>query len=72
MNEALRQKDAEIQKRDQLIELYLIASKLDETAKTEAALIRTAMNATYRLTRWLLHLFADDPLLRFIILQTQI
>lgn len=52
--------------------LDLIASKLDETAKTEAALILTAMNATYRLTRWLLRLFADDPLFRFIILQTQL
>lgn len=37
--------------------LDLIAAKLDETAKTEAALILIAMNATYRLARWLLLFF---------------
>ena len=30
-----------------------IFSKLDETAKTEAALILLAMNASHRLVRWL-------------------
>ena len=30
-----------------------IFSKLDETAKTEAALILLAMNASFRLARWL-------------------
>ena len=37
--------------------LDLIMSKLDETAKTEAALIILAMNAAHRLRRWLLHFF---------------
>ena len=32
-----------------------IFSKLDETAKTEAALILLAMNASLRLARWLAH-----------------
>ncbi len=40
--------------------LDLIAAKLDETAKTEAALILTAMNAAYRLARWLLRFFQMD------------
>ena len=39
--------------------LDLIAAKLDETAKTEAALILIAMNAAYRLARWLLHFFTN-------------
>lgn len=34
-----------------------IFSKLDETAKTEAALIILAMNASFRLVSWLLHTF---------------
>lgn len=38
--------------------LDLIAAKLDETAKTEAALILTAMNAAHRLARWLLRFFS--------------
>ena len=37
--------------------LDLIMSKLDETAKTEAALNILAMNAAYRLCRWLAHFF---------------
>lgn len=37
--------------------LDLIAAKLDETAKTEAALILIAMNAALRLARWLLRFF---------------
>lgn len=37
--------------------LNLIMSKLDETAKTEAALVITAMNADARLLRWLLRFF---------------
>ena len=37
--------------------LGLIMSKLDETAKTEAALNIIAMNVAHRLTRWLLRLF---------------
>ena len=37
--------------------LDLIMSKLDECAKTEAALNILAMNAAYRLHRWLLHFF---------------
>lgn len=40
--------------------LDLIYAKLDETAKTEAALILTAMNAAYRLSRWLLRFFQID------------
>lgn len=46
--------------------LDLIAAKLDETAKTEAALILTAMNAAHRLARWLLRFFADNPFLQFL------
>lgn len=38
--------------------LDLIAPKLDETAKTEAALILLAMNAAYKLARWLFALFS--------------
>ena len=38
--------------------LDLIMSKLDETAKTEAALNIIAMNVAHRLTRWLLRLFS--------------
>ncbi|MCH5260661.1 MAG: transposase, partial [Lachnospiraceae bacterium] len=34
-----------------------IFSKLDETAKTEAAFILLAMNASLRLARWLAHFF---------------
>ena len=34
-----------------------IFSKLDETAKTEAALILLAMNASLRLARWLAYFF---------------
>ena len=49
--------------------LDLIAAKLDETAKTEAALILTAMNAAHRLARWLLRFFADNPFLQFLWLQ---
>ena len=37
--------------------LNLIMSKLDETAKTEAALNIIAMNVAHRLARWLLRLF---------------
>ena len=37
--------------------LDLIYAKLDETAKTEAALNLLAMNAAYRLARWLLRVF---------------
>ncbi|MBR3076663.1 MAG: transposase [Oscillospiraceae bacterium] len=37
--------------------LDLIMSKLDETAKTEAALVILAMNAAHRLRRWLLRFF---------------
>nr|MBO6295368.1 transposase [Schwartzia sp. (in: firmicutes)] len=37
--------------------LDLIMSKLDETAKTEAALNIIAMNVAHRLARWLLRLF---------------
>ena len=39
----------------------LIAAKLDETAKTEAALILLAMNAAYKLARWLFALFSGMP-----------
>ena len=42
-----------------------IFSKLDETAKTEAALIILAMNASHRLVRWLV-LFFRFPLLAFL------
>lgn len=42
--------------------LDLIAAKLDETAKTEAALILTAMNAAYKLARWLLRFFQNTLL----------
>ena len=37
--------------------LDLIMSKLDETAKTEAALVILAMNTAHRLRRWLLRFF---------------
>ena len=37
--------------------LDLIMSQLDETSKTEAALIILAMNAAHRLRRWLLRFF---------------
>ena len=37
--------------------LDLIMAKLDETAKTEAALVILAMNAAHRLRRWLLRFF---------------
>lgn len=37
--------------------LDLIAAKLDETAKTETALILLAMNAAHKLARWLFALF---------------
>ena len=46
--------------------LDLIAAKLDETAKTEAALILLAMNAARKLARWLLRFFADNPFLQFL------
>ena len=36
-----------------------IFSKLDETAKTEAALVLLAMNASLRLVRWLVHFFCS-------------
>lgn len=52
--------------------LDLIAAKLDETAKTEAALILIAMNAAYRLARWLLRLFADNPLFQFLKLPAEV
>lgn len=42
--------------------LDLIAAKLDETAKTEAALILLAMNAAHALARWLLRFFQKSPL----------
>jgi len=45
--------------------LDLIAAKLDETAKTEAALILIAMNAALRLTRWLLRFFINWRFLSF-------
>ena len=41
--------------------LDLIAAKLDETAKTEAALILLALNAAYKLARWLLRFFQKSP-----------
>ncbi len=37
--------------------LDLIMAKLDETAKTEAALVILAMNASYRLAHWLVRFF---------------
>lgn len=37
--------------------LDLISTKRDETSKTEAGLIILAMNAAYKLTRWLLRFF---------------
>ena len=52
--------------------LDLIAAKLDETAKTEAALILTATNAAYRLARWLLRFFADNPLFQFLKLPAEV
>lgn len=39
--------------------LDLISAKLDETAKTEAALILLAMNAAHKLARWLLRFFQE-------------
>ena len=45
--------------------LDLIAAKLDETAKTEAALILIAMNAAYRLARRLLRFLENRPFLLF-------
>ena len=39
--------------------LDLIAAKLDETAKTESALILLAMNAARKLARWLLRFFRN-------------
>ena len=36
-------------------DLDLIMAKLDESAKTEAALVILAMNARHRLVSWLLH-----------------
>jgi hypothetical protein len=42
--------------------LDLIMSKLDETAKTEAALSIIAMNVAHRLALWLLRFFALDGL----------
>lgn len=48
--------------------LDLIAAKLDETAKTEAALILIAMNAAYRLERWLLRFFTNLQFLKLLIL----
>ena len=48
--------------------LDLIAAKLDETTKTEAALILVAMNAAQKLARWLLRFFQESPLgLRFVL-----
>ena len=44
--------------------LDLIAAKLDETAKTEAALILLAMNAAHKLARWLLRFFQEWPFWR--------
>lgn len=43
--------------------LDLIAAKLDETAKTEAALILLAMNAAHKLARWLLSFFQEKAVL---------
>ena len=43
--------------------LDCIFSKLDETAKTEAALIILVMNASRRLVRWLAHFFLPLPYL---------
>lgn len=51
--------------------LDLIAAKLDETAKTEAALILIAMNAAYRLARWLLHFFTNLYFFDFLILSSK-
>ena len=44
--------------------LDLIAAKLDETAKTEAALILLAMNAAQKLAKWLLRFFQESPFWR--------
>ena len=46
--------------------LDLIAAKLDETAKTEAALILLAMNAAHKLARWLLRFFQEWTLERIL------
>jgi len=51
--------------------LDLIAAKLDETAKTEAALILIAMNAAYRLARWLLHFFTNLYFFDFLIFSSK-
>ena len=48
--------------------LDLIAAKLDETAKTEAALILIAMNAAHRLARWLLRFFINWRFFKFLML----
>ena len=48
--------------------LDLIAAKLDETTKTEAALILVAMNAAQKLARWLLRFFQESPLGRILCL----
>lgn len=39
--------------------LDLLSTKLNETSKTEAAMIILAMNAAYKMTRWLLRFFAQ-------------
>ena len=44
--------------------LDLIAAKLDETAKTEAALNLVAMNAAHKLTGWLLRFLGKALFLR--------
>ena len=41
-------------------------AKLDETAKTEAALILLAMNAAHALARWLLRFFQESPFWRIL------
>lgn len=46
--------------------LDLISAKLDETSKTEAALILLAMNAAHKLARWLLRFFQKWPLGRIL------
>ena len=48
--------------------LDLIAAKLDETAKTEAALILIAMNAAHRLARGLLRFFINWRFFKFLML----
>lgn len=51
--------------------LDLIAAKLDETAKTEAALILIAMNAAHRPARWLLRFFTSSHFFNFLILPSE-